>query len=121
MTRAASGTYRNVDSALEALAGLTSTARRTAFGTNSCRRPQPLGCNLDVENIDAGRIAARSGKTGNETELNRVFADAENDWNRRSSDLGGKRRRVAAGCGNHGNAAANEVSHERRQTIIFAL
>src|SRR5262245_10211389 len=82
---------------------------------------QPLGCNLDVENIDAGSIAARSGKTGNETELNRVFADAENDWNRRSSDLGGKRRRVAAGCGNHGNAAANEVSHERRQTIIFAL
>src|SRR5262249_39258484 len=37
------------------------------------------------------------------------------------SELGGKRRRVAAGCGNHGNAAANEVSHERRQTIIFAL
>src|SRR5262249_52217617 len=82
---------------------------------------QPLGCNLDVENIDAGRIAARSGKTGNETEFNRVFADAENDWNRRSSDLGGKRGRVAGGCGNHGNAAANEVSHERRQTIIFAL
>src|SRR5262249_25549665 len=29
--------------------------------------------------------------------------------------------RVAAGRSNHGNAAANEVSHERRQTIIFAL
>src|SRR5215510_291138 len=112
MTRAASGTYRNVDSALEALAGLTSTARRTAFGTNSCRRPSRLAAISTLKILMPG---------GNATGLNRVFADAENDWNRRSSDLGGKRRRVAAGCGNHGNAAANEVSHERRQTIIFAL
>src|SRR5262245_31575452 len=74
------------------------------------QEPQPLGCNLDVENIDAGRVAARSGKAGNETELNRVFADAENDWNRRSSGFGGKRRRVAARRGNHGNAAANQAA-----------
>jgi hypothetical protein len=82
---------------------------------------QSLGCNLDVENIDAGRIAARSGEAGNKTELNRVFAHAENDWNRRSGGFGRKRGRVAAGRGNHGNPAADEVSHERRQTIIFAL
>jgi hypothetical protein len=85
------------------------------------QKAQPLGCNLDVENIDAGRVPARPGEAGNKTEFDRVFADAENNRDCRSGGFGRKRRRVAAGRGNHGNAAAGEISHERWQAIIFAL
>src|SRR5262245_2031613 len=42
MVRAASGTARNVVSALGPLAGLTSTATRVALGTSSCSRPSRL-------------------------------------------------------------------------------
>jgi hypothetical protein len=84
------------------------------------KEAQPLGRDLDVENIDTGRVTTGPGEAGNKTELDRVFADAENDRDRRGRGFGRKRRRVAAGCGNHGNAAADEVTHERRQAIILA-
>src|SRR5262245_16420746 len=71
MTRAASGTYRNVDSALETLAGLTSTARRTAFGTNSCRRPSRLAAISTLKILmpvalppGRARLATRPSLTG---------------------------------------------------------
>ena len=46
------------------------------------QQPQPLGQNLRDEKIDAGRVAARPGKAGDETKLDRVFADTEDDWDR---------------------------------------
>src|SRR5262249_21401857 len=52
-----------------------------------CRRQQltqqsqPLSIDLRTERIDAGRIAARMGETGNKAELDRILADAEDDWN----------------------------------------
>src|SRR5262245_50158360 len=58
---------------------------------------QSLGCNLDIENIDPGRVFARSGEAGNKTELNRVFAYAENNWYRRTGGFGRKRCRLLPG------------------------
>jgi type III restriction enzyme len=53
--------------------------------------------------------------------FDRVFADAEHDWDRRGRGFGRKRGRLALGCGNHGDATADEIGHERRQAIILAL
>ena len=53
------------------------------FGHQIVQEPQPLGRNLLGEEIDAGRVAARPGKTGDETQLDRVFGDDEDDWDRR--------------------------------------
>ena len=49
---------------------------------------QPLRSNLNVEQIDAGRVVARPGEAGNKTELDRVFADAKNDRDRRGGGFG---------------------------------
>jgi hypothetical protein len=49
---------------------------------------QPLGDHLPGEKIDAGRIAARPGKAGDETKLDRVLTDAEDDRDRRSRSFG---------------------------------
>jgi hypothetical protein len=40
---------------------------------------QPLGHQLPLEIIDAGRIAGRSGEAGDKTKLDRVFTDAEHN------------------------------------------
>src|SRR5262249_27955315 len=69
----------------------------------------------------AGRVAARPGKAGDQTKLDRVLADPENDRDRRGGGSGRKCSRVAARRGNNGHATMNEISHERRQAIVFAL
>jgi len=84
------------------LAGLTSTAMRTAFGTNSCRselvqKCQPLRSQLIREKIDPRKVSVRPGETGNQTKLDRVFADAEDDWDRRGRSFGRERSRLPAG------------------------
>ena len=84
------------------------------------QEPQPLGHNFLDEKIDAGRIAARPGKAGDQTQLDRVFADAEDDRDRRGRSFGRKRSRIG-GRGDHGHATADEVGHERRQAIVLAL
>ena len=47
-----------------------------------------LGHNLSVEGIDAGRIAARPGKAGDQSQLDRVVADGEDDRDRRGRSFG---------------------------------
>ena len=91
------------------------------LGHQVVQEPQPLGHNFSDEKIDAGRIAARPGKAGDQTQLDRVFADAEDDRDRRGRSFGRKCSSSKAGRGDHGHATADEVSHERRQAIVLAL
>ena len=85
------------------------------------QQPQPLGRDLRDEKIDAGCVAARPGKAGDKTQLDRVFADAEDDRDCSGRSFGCKRGRIAAGRSDNGHATADEVGHERRQTIVLAL
>ena len=85
------------------------------------QEPQPLGRQLLSKKIDAGRVAARPGKAGDQTQLDRVFADAEDDWDRRGRSFGRWRSKVAARRGDNGDATADEVGHERRQAIELAV
>ena len=85
------------------------------------QKPQPLGRDIREEKIDAGRVAAGLGKTGDKTHLDRVCADAEDDRNCRGRSFGRKRSRIAAGRGDNGHVAADEIGHERWQSIVLAL
>jgi hypothetical protein len=85
------------------------------------QEPQPLGRNLLEKIIGAGRVAARPGEAGDKTKLDRVFADAEDDRDRCGRSFGRLGSKVAAGRGDNGHSAADEVGHERRQAIELAL
>ena len=95
MARAAGSTSLNVDSVLPALAGLTSTATRAAAGTSSRRSSSRFAANSAVEKIDPCQVAARPGEAGDKTKPDRVFADGEDDGDRRGCRLGRERRRRA--------------------------
>jgi hypothetical protein len=43
------------------------------------QKPQPLGVDLINKKVDACRVAVRSGQTSDQTKLDRVFTDTEND------------------------------------------
>ena len=85
------------------------------------KQTKSLGVHFGGEKIYPGRIAARSGETGNQTQLDRVFGDAEDDRDRRGRGFRHRGCSGEGGRGNHGHATADEVGHERRQAIVFAL
>ncbi len=74
------------------------------------QKTQPLGRNLLAEKVDAGRIAARPGEAGDKSKLDRVFADAKYDRDRRGRSFSRKRSRSVARRGNNGYATTDEVS-----------
>jgi hypothetical protein len=79
LRRPASCTSRNAASTIAALAGLTSTATRTALGISSSRRSSRLPVTLRLEKISYGLRCRPAGKAGDKTNLNRVIADGEHD------------------------------------------
>jgi hypothetical protein len=83
------------------------------------QEPQPLGHDFRGEKIDAGRVAAWPGKTG-ETQLDRVFGDDEDDWDRRGRGFG-RLRRGWAERGDYRHLTPHEIGHERRHAIVLAL
>ena len=85
------------------------------------QQPQPLGRNLSIKKIDAGRVAARAGKAGDETHRHCIFADSEDDRDCCGRSFGRKRGRIAPERGNYRHATADEVGHERWQAIVLAL
>src|SRR3954471_17616371 len=82
---------------------------------------QPLGPNLSGQKIDAGCVAARPGKAGDQTKLDRVLRDAEDDRNRRGGSFGREGTIAEAGCSDHGHTTADELSHERWQAVVLAV
>jgi hypothetical protein len=99
---------------------LTSTPIRTALGHQFAQQPKPLGFDLLGEKVGAGRVAARPGEVGDQTELHRVFADAEDDRDDRGRSFGCLGCEVAA-SGDNGDATTNEVVHNRWHGIEPAI
>ncbi len=120
MARAADCTSLNVNSTVEALAGLTSTATRAACGHQLTQQLQPLRRQLNREKIDTCQVAAGLGEARNKTELDRVFADDEDDGDRGGRRLCRKRRRSAS-RGDHGKRPANQFGRQPRQSIVLVF
>jgi hypothetical protein len=85
------------------------------------QQPQPLGRDLSRQKIDAGRITARSGNAGDQTKLDGVFADREDDRYCCGRSFGRKRGRIAPERNDYRHATAGQVGHERWQAIVLAL
>jgi hypothetical protein len=66
------------------------------------------------------RVAARPGKAGDQTKLDRVFADAEDNRHRGGCSFGRKRSGITARRSDNRHAT-DEVSHERRQPVVLAV
>jgi hypothetical protein len=61
------------------------------------------------------------GEIRDQTQSDRVFADAEDDRDCRGSSFGRKRRLREAAGDNHGHATADQVGDDRRQTIVVTV
>ena len=61
------------------------------------QKPQPIGVEFINKKVDACRVTARSRQTSNQTKLDRVFTDAENDRDRRSRIFGSLGRNTFRG------------------------
>src|SRR5262245_52043412 len=89
------------------------------LGDQIMKEPQPLGHHLPAEKIDASHVASGPGKAGDQTKLDRILGNAENNRDRRSCSFGRKRSRCAGGRGDQRHATINQIGRERRQPIVF--
>src|SRR5262245_34268272 len=85
------------------------------------QEPQPLGDNFTEEKIDARCVAAGPGEAGDKPEPDGVFAQSEYDRDRWGRRFGRKGNGGAARRGDDCHLAADEIRHERRQTIETAV
>ena len=82
---------------------------------------EPLCHDLGGEEINAGRIAARPGKAGDQAELDRVVASAEGDRDGRGCSFCRLGAEAEAGGGDHRHAAAHQFGHDCREALVLAL
>src|SRR5262249_12543022 len=84
------------------------------------QEPEALAHRLLDELIDACHVAARSGEAANKAKLNRVLTDGEDDRNYRCCSFG-RQRGHPTGRSDHGDLSANQIGHQRWQTIVLGL
>src|SRR5262245_20050521 len=82
---------------------------------------QSLLGQLDNKKVDPCQVAARPGEAGHKTELNRVFADDESDWDRCGGRLGRKRHSDASARGDYRDLSANQFGSQHREPIELIL
>jgi hypothetical protein len=82
---------------------------------------QLLGHSLLVKEIDSGRITARPGKTRNQTDIDRVLDDAEDDRDVHCRGFRRKCRRGASSRCDYRNRPADAVGDQRWQAIILPV
>jgi hypothetical protein len=92
-----------------------------SLGHQLMQESQPLSDHLRGEEIDPGRVAARSGEAGDKTKLDRVVAAAEHDRDCRGRSLGRDRSGRVAGRGDDGHTTPDQVSHQRRHAVVLAV
>jgi hypothetical protein len=109
---------RSVVWVIEAMAGLHGNSKR--LGHQLVQELQAFGHNFSRDEINASRIAARPGETSDQTQLDRVFANAKDDRDRRGRSFG-RKRTTSVGRGDHGHATADQIGNERRPAVELAL
>ena len=121
MARAAASTSLNVVSVVAALAGLTSTATRTAPGTSSRRSSSRFAANSAVKKLTPVRLPPGRARLATRPSLTGSSRDVEDDGDRRGCRLGRERRSGTAGRDDHGDLSANQFGRQRRQSIDLIL
>src|SRR5262249_18513943 len=88
MSRAAACTSLRRISARDASEGFMNTATRAALGTSSWRIASRLATNPASEKFDAGRFSSRRADARDQTRLDWVLANAEDNWDGRGRGFG---------------------------------
>ena len=85
------GVFRYISYALGTcdIGGIDQHGNPNGLGHQLVQKCQPLRSQLIREKIDPCQVSARPGEAGDETELDGVFADAEDDRDRRGDSLCG--------------------------------
>src|SRR5262249_23361392 len=117
MTVAAACTSRINNSMLGLTPGLTSTAKRAALGSSSCRSSSRFAASATPKSVMPVTLPPGPVKVCDEAGLHGVAGGAEHDRDRRRCALGCECRRHAEGRGDEGDSAANEVGCQFRQAI----
>ena len=102
------------------IARIDQNSNTNALWHQFMQEPQPLRHRLLDEKIAARCVATRSGETGDKTNFNRVVADGEYDWDRRSCSFGRDRGQVAERSDDC-HLSADQISQQSWQTIVLAL
>src|SRR5262245_9063445 len=109
MTRAAGSMPLNVDSA-------DAHGHTCRAGHQLTQQLEPLRRQFSREKIDPRQVAARAGKAGDNTKLDRVFSENEDDGDCRGCRLGRAYGRDSPGC-DHSDPSLHQVRRQRRQPI----
>src|SRR5262249_23812931 len=81
------------------------------------QEPEALGRKLHVHGDDTGDVTARPTEACDQTGLDRVAAEAEDDWNRSGRGLGRERRGDATHRCDDSHRAAHQIGRQFRQSI----
>ena len=81
------------------------------------QQSKPLCRHLRTENLDACDVAARPVEAGDKAKPDRVFADDEDDGDRRGCRLGRERRSGASGRDDDRDLPANQFGRQSGQPI----
>jgi len=91
------------------------------LGHQFAHQPKPLGFDLLDEKVGAGRIAAWPGEAGDQTELNRVFADEEDDRDGCGRSFGCQGCKIAAKRDDNSDTAADQIGRQLWKPIEATL
>ena len=89
--------------------------------TGSRSEFQTLCAQFGIEKIDTCQIAAWTSEAGDKAKLDGVFADVEDNGNRRCRRLSRQRRSGALGCGDHGHRPARQFGRQPWQPIELTI
>ena len=117
MARAAGSTSLNVDSVLRSIGRIDEHGHASGCGHQLTQEFQPLRYQLASEKIDPCQVAARPGEAGDKTKPDRVFADDEDDGDRRGCRLGGERPAGPWTVAITRDLSADQFGRQRRQPI----
>src|SRR6516225_822538 len=92
-----------------------SAANRVVLGSNSCKKPKPLGRKFQTHIGEAREVAARSIETCHKTKLDWVPTVAKDDRNTRGCRFGGECCVGAARRNDDCDATTNQVGCQLRQ------
>ncbi len=101
--------------------GVDENSHACGLGCQRTQEFQPFCCQLQGQIMYSGGVAPRPGEARNETSLDRVYDDAEDYRDSRCGGFGCGRDESIVGGGDDGHATTDEISHERRQPIEFAV
>src|SRR5262245_49950393 len=103
------------------LFGLSSTAKRAALGSNSCKIPSRLVPSSAFMELIPVKLPPGRLRLANETDFDRVRPDTKDDRNCRRDSFRCECGWCARRGGDHGHSTLHQIAHQFRQPSIIIV